>query len=340
MRPRSTLANRLSMSAGALLLAGLVAARPPVEAQSFEKFFPARDLTTIGVYYYPEHWDPAQWERDFRNMAAMGFEFTHFAEFAWAQLEPEEGRYDFAWLDRLVQLAARYNLKVILCTSTATPPRVAGAEIPRGAGDRRRGRPDGPRIAAARQLLERVLPGLLAEADRAAACRYGGDERVIGWQLDNEPRRFLDYGKDAPGRFRDWLEKKYGSIDTLNTAWGAAFWSGTYTSFAQINLPLHRQWGMNLHQRLDHYRFADEETATFLDEQARLIRKHVRGNQWITSNYIPMYDVGYIGASRESSTSSRTRGTWSTARTAGLAPAATGWGRTRASRWPTTSFGR
>ena len=55
-------------------------------------------------------------------MHELGFEFTHFAEFAWAQLEPEEGRYDFAWLDKAVALAAKYDLKVIMCTSTATPP--------------------------------------------------------------------------------------------------------------------------------------------------------------------------------------------------------------------------
>ncbi len=37
-------------------------------AQKMEQFFPKKDLTTVGVYYYPEHWDPAQWERDFQNM--------------------------------------------------------------------------------------------------------------------------------------------------------------------------------------------------------------------------------------------------------------------------------
>ena len=55
-------------------------------------------------------------------MHDLGFEFTHFAEFAWAQLEPEEGKYDFSWLDKAVALAAKYDLKVIMCTSTATPP--------------------------------------------------------------------------------------------------------------------------------------------------------------------------------------------------------------------------
>jgi beta-galactosidase len=93
-----------------------------VHSQPFEKFFPSKDLTSVGVYYYPEHWDSAQWERDFKKMSEMGFEFTHFAEFAWAQLEPEPGKFDFSWLDRSVELASKYKLKVIMCTSTATPP--------------------------------------------------------------------------------------------------------------------------------------------------------------------------------------------------------------------------
>jgi beta-galactosidase len=110
MKKHGSVVNQLPLAAGVVLLAGLIFLSAHVKAQSLDKFFPAKDLTTIGVYYYPEHWDPGQWERDFRNMAAMGFEFTHFAEFAWAQLEPEEGHYDFAWLDRALQLAAKHNL--------------------------------------------------------------------------------------------------------------------------------------------------------------------------------------------------------------------------------------
>ena len=87
-----------------------------------QPWFKDKDLTLTGAYYYPEHWDESQWERDFKQMHDLGFEFTHFAEFAWAQLEPEEGKYDFAWLDKAVALAAKYDLKVIMCTSTATPP--------------------------------------------------------------------------------------------------------------------------------------------------------------------------------------------------------------------------
>jgi len=57
----------------------LIAITFSVNAQKSPKYFPEDQLITTGVYYYPEHWDPSQWERDFKNMAAMGFEFTHFA---------------------------------------------------------------------------------------------------------------------------------------------------------------------------------------------------------------------------------------------------------------------
>jgi len=87
-----------------------------------DKSFPPEELFALGSYYYPEQWDSSQWERDLKKMSEMGIKFTHFAEFAWAMMEPEEGKYDFEWLDRAVSLAEKYGLKVIMCTPTPTPP--------------------------------------------------------------------------------------------------------------------------------------------------------------------------------------------------------------------------
>ncbi len=87
-----------------------------------KRFFQDKDLTLTGTYYYPEHWPESQWARDFKNIKDLGFEFVHFAEFAWAQIEPSEGEYDFSWLDKAVDMANKEGLKIIMCTSTATPP--------------------------------------------------------------------------------------------------------------------------------------------------------------------------------------------------------------------------
>ncbi|MBV9267142.1 MAG: beta-galactosidase, partial [Acidobacteriaceae bacterium] len=85
-------------------------------------WFPKEQMMTIGVYYYPEAWPESQWARDMENMKKLGMEFVHMAEFAWYFMEPEEGQYQFDWLERNVELAANNGLKVILCTPSATPP--------------------------------------------------------------------------------------------------------------------------------------------------------------------------------------------------------------------------
>lgn len=268
-----------------------------VSAQNGRSFFPERQLITTGVYYYPEHWDSAQWNRDLKNMADMGFEFTHFAEFAWAQLEPQEGKYDFAWLDKAVALASRHHLKVIMCTSTCTPPAWLSRKHPEILSLNE----DGTRMdhgsrqhaSFSSSYYRSYALKMVAELAR----HYGKDSRICGWQIDNEPRTFFDYNEDAQQRFRNWLKNRYKSINALNTAWGTSFWSQTYNSFDEIRIPVHSQWGMNLNQRLDHYRFAANETATFLDDQAAEIRKYATPGQWITSNYIPNFEGGYIGKS-------------------------------------------
>ncbi|MEI7829826.1 MAG: beta-galactosidase [Prolixibacteraceae bacterium] len=268
-------------------------------AQMKNNYFSKEQLIETGVYYYPEHWDSTQWDRDLKNIASMGFEFTHFAEFAWAQIEPEEGKYDFAWLDKAVAIAAKYKLPVIMCTSTCTPPVWLSRKHPEILSLNE----DGTRMDhGSRQhasFSSSFYRSYSLKMIEQLARHYGKDPRIIGWQVDNEPRTFFDYNPDAQQRFRDWLKNKYKTIEALNTTWGTLFWSNSYSDFAQINIPKHKQWGMNLNQRLDHYRFAADETATFMDDQAVTIKKYATSKQWVTTNYIPSYEGGYIGKSSQ-----------------------------------------
>lgn len=264
-----------------------------------QRFFDPGKLTEVGVYYYPEHWDESQWERDFANMKALGFDFVHLAEFAWAHLEPEEGIYTFEWLDKAVSLADKNGLKVIMCTSTATPPvwllrkhpdiaimKENGMRLDHGA----RQHPSFSNTFYREYSLKMI---------EKLAQHYGPDKRIMGWQLDNEPRPAADYSEVAQQRFRDWLKTRYQTIDKLNKAWGTAFWSQVYSDFSQINIPQLSVRFMNPHQILDYQRFITDETVSFLDDQARIIRKYASPDQWITSNYIPEYGDGHLRASKE-----------------------------------------
>ena len=280
----------LAMVCGCLFCGGIFAQHT---------WFNDKDLTLTGAYYYPEHWDESQWERDLKQMHELGFEFTHFAEFAWAQLEPQEGVYDFSWLDRAVALAAKYDLKVVMCTSTATPPVWLSRKYPEILLKSEGGivQDHGARQHASfaspvyRKLAYRMIEEL--------ARHYGNDSRIIGWQLDNEPAVQFDYNQAAEEAFREFLKEKYHhNIQELNAAWGTAFWSEVYSRFEEITLPKTAQMFMNHHQILDYRRFAAKQTNDFLNEQCRLIKKYAK-NQWVTTNYIPDYDKGHIGGSKD-----------------------------------------
>lgn len=263
-----------------------------------KSWFDEDDIVTTGAYYYPEHWDESQWERDLKRMHELGFEFTHFAEFAWAQLEPSEGVYDFEWLDKAIALADKYDLKVIMCTSTATPPVWLSRKYPEVLLRSEDGTicDHGARQHAS--FASTTYRNLAYKMIEELAKHYGNDSRIIGWQLDNEPTVQFDYGYQAEMDFRSFLADKYKDIDSLNNAWGTSFWSEVYSSFSEITLPKTTQMFMNHHQILDYHRYTAKQTNDFLDEQARIIKKYAK-NQWVTTNYIPDYDKGHIGGSKE-----------------------------------------
>jgi beta-galactosidase len=75
----------------------------------------------LGVCYYPEHWPVERWATDARLMREAGLEIVRIGEFAWAQMEPEEGRFDWAWLDRAVETLAGEGLNIVMGTPTPIP---------------------------------------------------------------------------------------------------------------------------------------------------------------------------------------------------------------------------
>lgn len=257
-------------------------------------WFPKQDLMTIGVYYYPEAWPESQWARDMANIRKLHMEFIHMGEFAWAFMEPSEGKFDFAWLDRNIELAAQNGLKVILCTPSATPPVWLARTHPEILMVDANGRTIDHGSREQGDWSSPVYREYVTKINTQLAQRYGHDKRVWGWQIDNELSHYgkrFSYSQAATLKFREWLREKYGTVAQLNKDWGAAFWSQRYSSFDDITIPNAEVLvaDPSPHAVLDFRRWFAHEAADYIGMQASTLRRYSE-NQWITTNFMAMHE--------------------------------------------------
>ena len=245
----------------------------------------------LGVCYYPEHWPEDWWADDARRMADMGLTRVRIGEFAWSRIEPSLGRYDWAWLDRAVEVLHAVGLGIIMGTPTATPPKWLVDRMPDMIAYDADGRPRG---FGSRRHYCFSHQGYRDEAARivaAMADRYGDHSAVIAWQTDNEygcHDSAVSYSPAARDAFRYWLAAKYGEIAVLNHAWGNVFWSMEYRSFAEIDLPNLTVTEANPAHWLDFRRFSSDQVASFNRMQVEILRDASPGRD-IVHNFMGFF---------------------------------------------------
>ncbi|HUU68054.1 MAG TPA: beta-galactosidase, partial [Planctomycetota bacterium] len=188
----------------------------------------------IGADYYPEHWPVSRWETDAALMQKAGFNIVRLAEFAWAFMEPEEGRFEFGWLDDALDVLGEHGVSAILCTPTAVMPAWCARKYPETLATQK----DGSRITWGVRKNNCFTSGtyrLLSErVTRAMAEHFAKTKNVIGWQTDNEFGHPYCYCDTCRADWQDWLLRKYKTLDELNRAWGTHFWGHCYRTWGEI----------------------------------------------------------------------------------------------------------
>ncbi len=264
----------------------------------------------FGVDYHPEHWPEERWQEDVRLMAEAGFSVVRLAEFAWSRLEAEEGRYEFEWLDRAIATLAGQDMQVVLGTPTASPPpwlmakhpeliRVGPDGQPVSTGSRRT---TCPRNTAFYHYSKRIVARM--------ADHYAQHPAVIGWQIDSEFGARC-YCSLCARQFRDWLRRRYGSLDSVNRRWGTSYTSHTYTDWDQIPVPLDSDTPPNPSLALDFYRFSSESYVAYqqvqldiLDEKCpkHMLTHNFKGFENESINYFDLaqklHAVGWVNYPR------------------------------------------
>lgn len=268
-----------------LPLAALLLATPAAPAQ-VQKAAPqalaaAHERLWLGSAWYPEQWPESAWAEDLRLMQAHGANVVRIGEYAWSRMEPEEGKYDMAWLVRAVRLAGKYGMKVVVGTPTDTPPAWLTEKYPDtlqidgngkrlGHGGRRQFSISSSRYRQfARDIVTRMAEALKDEPN------------VIGWQIGNEPTD-ESYDPEAHAAWVAWLKARYGTLDKLNAAWTTEYWSQTYSDWEQVpfsNAKANPGWMLELK------RFITSQWRAFHKNQIDAIRAVVGGRQFVTINF-------------------------------------------------------
>jgi beta-galactosidase len=83
---------------------------------------PKFPVVYYGGDYNPDQWPEEIWQEDMRLFKKAGINIVTVPVFSWAKLQPEENRYNFKWLDKVLDMVHDNGLAVCLATSTAAQP--------------------------------------------------------------------------------------------------------------------------------------------------------------------------------------------------------------------------
>ena len=196
-------------------------------------------LPMLGAAYYPEAWDESEQAHDIAMMQKAGITVVRIGEFAWHNMEPREGEFDFSWLHRCLDRLEAAGIRVILGTPSACPPIWLEEKHPemRLIDDTDQRHQHGGRRHCCSNN-----PDYLYYSVRIAekmVNEFGYHPNVIGWQIDNEIAAF-EYGCYCPHcvrEFQNHLRSRYGTIENLNKRWNLNLFSQAYDDFSQVPQP-------------------------------------------------------------------------------------------------------
>ncbi|HYR43616.1 MAG TPA: beta-galactosidase, partial [Terriglobia bacterium] len=248
-------------------------------AQSKPVFAPDKmDTVLYGVAYYTEYMPYDRLDQDVQLMQQAGINVVRLGESSWGLWEPQDGRFEYAWMDRVIDRMQKAGIKVILGTPTYSIPAWMYKEHPEIAITRFGGqtvtfgyRQNADLMNATyRFYCERVIRKLLEH--------YKNNPVVIGWQIDNETSAGAAANRDVQEGFVKYLQKKFNTVDELNKNWGLNYWGQRLNDWSEIPP---QEGIINPGWKLEWQRYQQWMTTDFLAWQAHIVNEYKRPDQFI-----------------------------------------------------------
>lgn len=222
------------MALGLALNAGVSA-----QTLTTPKTWPGPGQLFVGTCYQPIERTPAEIDQDIARMKSAGFTVVRMGDLSWDSFEPAQGKFEFAWFDRIVDKMNANGIRVILDIPGTPAPiwlhrAYPGVDIVAQ---------NGTRLPPAERYMDDISdPNYVREVSIMADAlmkHYAHYPAILAVGYDNEiGNGYMSYSEGDRQRFIAWLKKKYGTVAELNKAWATEWWSRRLNSFDQVDLPL------------------------------------------------------------------------------------------------------
>jgi beta-galactosidase len=258
----------------------------------------------VGTNYHP-HDDKniEKIKRDIQLMKDAGFTIVRMGHLAWDSYEPSEGKFDFVWFDKVMDLMNDAGIKVILDIAIRPAPiwlhhKYPSIDVVDVNGD--------VHYPNHRYLDDVGDPMYQKYAVRYADTltkHYGKHPALIAFGIDNESGDGpISYSETVRKRFIAWLKKKYSTVDNLNKVWATQRWSRRINQFDEVGLPVATHNNDVPERMLDFRRFVSDEVNQILFKVIDKVNTNapnalVNTNAWYYSamKYFDYTPIAYSG---------------------------------------------
>jgi beta-galactosidase GanA len=242
----------------------------------------AQTTFLYGAAFYEEYMPEDRLDKDVQLMEQAGLNVVRVGESTWSLWEPEDGRFELAWMDRIVERLARAHIRVIMGTPTYSIPPWMFKEHPEILVTHL----DGQKATyGIRQNMDITNPDFLRYAERAIrkiAEHYRDNRAIIGYQIDNETTSYGTAGDNVQAGFVHYLQEKFSSVDRLNKIWGLVYWGQSLHDWSEVPP---RNGILNPGWKLEWDRYQDSLATRYLAWQAALVREYLRPDQFVMQDF-------------------------------------------------------
>ena len=255
------------------------------------------DSILYGVAYYTEYMPYERLEQDAQLMQQAGLTVVRMGESSWGLWEPEDGRFEFGWMDRVAERMHKAGIKVIMGTPTYSIPAWLYKKHPEIVVTRLDGKTITYGLRQNTDLSNPTYRYYCERVIRKIAQHYKDNPAVIGYQIDNETSSAGVANLDVQVGFVNYLRAKFQSVEKLDEIWGLNYWGQRLYGWTEVPP---RDGIINPGWKLEWERYQQSLTTDFLNWQAALVNEYKRPDQFVTQDLAgpPRPDVNEEDISR------------------------------------------